>query len=151
MKSLARSFGTAVFLVFFMGMLLIQESKAAEKKEIQFYTNPPGSVNHSIAMGFCDMLRKYSSWLTGTVEVAWGIDALKLWSRDPARKRSAVANMSPQNIFDARNMGLLKDIQPLVILKSMTNNQFWVTWDPKIKSASDFAGKRVSVGKKGTG
>jgi len=139
-----------IFLILgFLVGLTFSESKALEKREIQIYTNPPGSTAHAIAWGFCDMLSKHSSWLRGTVEVAWGVDFIKLLNKDPSRKKSGAGNMVPANLWEAKRVGI-KDINVLVILKTMTTNQFWVTFDPKIKSVLDFVGKRVSIGKAGT-
>lgn len=124
--------------------------KQPAQTSIQIYTTPQGSNSYSLAWGICDLLKKNSSWLRGTVEVALGPDFLKLMHVDPKRKPTAVGMMVPDVIWFGEHVLKISDLRFLGLFRTDTAFAGLVTFNPAIKSWRDLKGKRIALGKAGT-
>jgi len=140
-----------VWVIAWAGPAMSGQSTAHPPVEIQIYTTPPGTAGHALAVGLTDLLRKHSDWLRSTAEKAWGTDILKLWHRDPKRKETGIGNMMSANLWLGKNKEGITDVKPLVVCRNGEFANPWVTRDPNIKTVLDFVGKRVAIGKLGSG
>lgn len=100
------------------------------------------------------LLEKYHPWLRAKVTTIRGAEALGLWMNEPETRRCMIAEEGDTSVHAAA-MGQIVGLEGQkydgirAILCYQSSRVCMVTLDPKIKSITDFVGKRVSVGPKG--
>lgn len=128
-------------------------ASAADKIELQIYSNPFGHTTYVLSFALAEIINKNSSRLHVTCMESKGSAANILYLQgNPGAQKNTLVVANPFAVHQAANADPPFK-KPFTGLKaiSMIGNMcgFFVTTDPEIKTIEDLAGKRLTLGPKG--
>ncbi len=123
------------------------------KVEIRLMSAAFGGFSYIFGAGLAEVINKNSTWLTATnQEVPGGMVNITKDYDDPAIKAMTLRVVS-NTVFWSAIQGVApfdKKYNPKAVLTFNVPLNVFVTTDPKIQSISDFPGKKVMVGGRGS-
>lgn len=128
-------------------------ASAAEKIELQIYSNPFGHTTYVLSFALAEIINKNSSLLHATCVESKGSAANILYLQgNPGAHKNTLIVGNPFAVHQAANADPPFK-KPFTGLKaiSMIGNMcgYFVTTDPEIKTIEDLAGKKLTLGPKG--
>lgn len=146
------------FIAIIVCMLIVSLSasmaSAAEKQQIQIYSNPFGNATYVMSFALAEIINKYSDMLHATCMESKGSAANMLFlQQNPEARKNTIIVASPSAVTVAKKADPPFK-QPFTGLKAISlivnNACFFMTLNPDIKSIEDLSGKRVALGPKGS-
>ena len=150
---------TSSILVILLSCVIIagiatSPAAAAEKQEIQIYSNPFGNATYVMSFALAEIINKYSHTLHAACLESKGSSANMLFlQQNPEARKNTIIVASPSAITCARKADppFKKPFTGLKAISAIVNNaSFFLTLNPDIKTIADLEGKRVALGPKGS-
>jgi len=126
---------------------------APEPTRITFYSSSSGGTVWTLNQALTTFINKYSTWLKAeSLATSGGTENLRNIGEMPENRARCIASVSENNIFTAKKgekpWSKPYDGARIISIQAKYRN-FFVTYDPKIKTPKDLVGKKIAIPAKG--